>query len=90
MDSIKKIGLVQVNNSFANQNYFPYSVGLLQAYAESHLQNPQGYQFLLPIYSRIPVDLGIERMCGADYIFFSTYVAYKKTNWSIRTFAVNS
>ena len=34
-----KVGLVQINNSFSGQNYFPYSVGLLQAYAQKHVTN---------------------------------------------------
>ena len=34
-----QVGLEQINNSFSGQNYFPYSVGLLQAYAQKHLKN---------------------------------------------------
>lgn len=41
IDSDKiKVGLVQINNSFSNQNYLPYSVGLLQAYAQKYAQIP--------------------------------------------------
>ena len=36
-----KIGLVQINNSFSNQNYFPYSVGILQAYAQKYLKDKE-------------------------------------------------
>src|SRR5439155_819011 len=34
------VGLVQINNSFSGQNYLPYSVGLLQAYAQKHAAQP--------------------------------------------------
>ena len=33
-----KIGLVQINNSFSGQNYFPLSAGMLQAYAQKKLK----------------------------------------------------
>ena len=73
-----QVGLVQINNSFSGQNYFPYSVGLLQAYAQKHLKNRDQFEFLLPIYSRIKIDLAIEHLKDADVILFSTYV------WNIR------
>ncbi len=73
-----KIGLVQINNSFSRQNYLPYSVGLLQAYVERHAKAPSPYEFLLPIYSRLPVQKAVKRLKGAEVIGFSTYV------WNIR------
>lgn len=73
-----KIGMVQINNSFSNQNYLPYSVGLLQAYAQKHLKNKDHYEFLLPIYSRIQVEEAVEKLREADIVFFSTYA------WNIR------
>ena len=36
-----KIGLMQINNSFSGQSYFPYSVGMLQAYAKENLKQPE-------------------------------------------------
>ena len=33
------VGLVQINSGFSGQHYFPYSVGVLQAYATAHLPN---------------------------------------------------
>lgn len=68
-----KIGLVQINNSFSNQNYFPYSVGILQAYAQKYLSNKENFVFLLPVYKRIPVADALEKLSAADIIFFSTY-----------------
>lgn len=68
------VGLVQINNSFSNQNYLPYSAGLLQAYAQKYAPSPERYQFLLPIYSRIPVQQALDRLVQAEVIGFSTYV----------------
>jgi radical SAM superfamily enzyme YgiQ (UPF0313 family) len=73
MDAIK-VGLVQINNSFSNQDYFPYSVGLLQAYVQKHAPHPGRYEFLLPIYRRVRVDWAVEQLVAAQVIGFSTYV----------------
>jgi radical SAM superfamily enzyme YgiQ (UPF0313 family) len=73
-----KIGLVQINNSFSGQNYFPYSVGLLQVYAEKYLKEPDKFEFLLPIYSRISVEKAIQHLECAEIILFSVYV------WNVR------
>lgn len=72
------IGMVQINNSFSGQNYFPYSVGLLQAYVEKHAENAKKYNFRLPVYKRISVQEAVEAVLGADIIGFSTYV------WNIK------
>lgn len=69
-----KIGLVQVNNSFAGQNYFPYSVGFLQAYAEKYGKNTEQFSFLSPIYKRTPVESAYDHLKEANAVFFSTYV----------------
>ena len=37
MPSKIKIGLVQINNSFSNQDYLPYSIGLLQGFIQKIL-----------------------------------------------------
>lgn len=68
-----KVGLVQVNNSFSNQNYLPYSVGLLQAYAQKYLADKDAFKFLLPIYKRIPVKTAEQTLSDADIVFFSAY-----------------
>ncbi len=73
-----KVGLVQINNSFSNQNYLPYSVGLLESYVKHHAASGQNYEFLLPIYCRLPVREVVERLQGSDVVGFSTYV------WNIR------
>ena len=68
------VGLVQFNSSFPGENYLPLSVGMLQAYAKRQLAQPENYEFLLPLYRRIPVGEAVDHMLGADVAFFSTYV----------------
>src|SRR3989344_1658132 len=69
-----KVGMVQINNSFTNQNYFPYSIGTLQAYAQKHLANIDDFEFSLPVYKRLPLELAVDSLSGSDIIFFSSYV----------------
>ena len=69
-----RVGLVQVNNSFSEQHYLPLSVGVIQAYALRYLSQPDSYEFLLPIYRRVPVEDALEQLQGVDIAFFSTYV----------------
>jgi radical SAM superfamily enzyme YgiQ (UPF0313 family) len=58
--------------------YVPYSVGLLQAYAQKHAPNPDRYEFLLPLYKQMDVQEAVEQLRGADVVGFSAYV------WNIR------
>ncbi|OFX07411.1 MAG: hypothetical protein A2516_02555 [Alphaproteobacteria bacterium RIFOXYD12_FULL_60_8] len=78
-----KVGLVQINNSFSGQHYFPYSAGLLQIYAERHLPEPGKYRFLLPVYARIPVQEAVASLLDADIVGFSCYVWNAQTSLRI-------
>jgi len=69
-----KVGLVQIGDKFGDQYYLPYSIGLLQAYAQKKLKNPQGFIFLLPIYKKMKINEAIDNILEADIIFFSTYI----------------
>lgn len=69
-----KVGLAQINNTFSGANYFPYSVGMLQAYAKKHLSNPGDYEFLLPVYRKVSVDEAVKELLPADLAAFSVYV----------------
>ncbi len=73
-----RIGLLQINNSFSGQNYLPLSVGMLQAYAQKYVQQPANYEFLLPIYNRIPVQKAVDSLLDAAVVFVSAYV------WNMR------
>jgi radical SAM superfamily enzyme YgiQ (UPF0313 family) len=68
-----KVGLVQINNSFSNQNYFPYSVGILQAYAQKYLKDKELFEFSLPLYKRISLKDALKQLDGCDIVFFSAY-----------------
>ncbi|MFA5859200.1 MAG: radical SAM protein [Elusimicrobiota bacterium] len=68
------VGLVQINNSFSGQNYFPYSLGLLVAYAQKYPGNKDLFDFLVPIYKREAVSDAVNNLEPAEIIFFSTYV----------------
>ncbi len=69
-----RVGLVQINNSFSGQNYFPYSIGVLQAYALEHLREPDRFDFMPAIYKRMPVESILPMLRDADAVFFSTYL----------------
>ena len=68
------VGLVQINNSFSGANYLPYSVGLLQAYAEKNLTAPQNYNYLDPIFKRISIQEAIKHLSKVNIAGFSLYV----------------
>jgi radical SAM superfamily enzyme YgiQ (UPF0313 family) len=68
------VGLVQINNSFSGQNYLPYSVALLQTYAEKYAPDPNRYSFLMPIYKRMRIGDAVAQLVEADIVGFSTYV----------------
>jgi radical SAM superfamily enzyme YgiQ (UPF0313 family) len=84
-----RVGLVQINMGLTwaspvgedggpapSFGLLPYSVGLLQAYAQRHAA--ERHEFLLPIYRRVPVAAAVERLRGADLVGFSAYV------WNVR------
>jgi radical SAM superfamily enzyme YgiQ (UPF0313 family) len=69
-----KIGLVQINNSFSGQNYLPYSAACLQSFVKSHAKSPDAFEFLVPLFKRLPVSHAIDHLQSADVAGFSTYV----------------
>ena len=69
-----KIGTVQVNNSFSGQNYLPLSLGFLVSYAEMHCKNFNDFEFLNPIYKRVPIKDAVEQYKDCDIVAFSVYV----------------
>jgi len=73
-----QVGWVQINNSFDRQCYLPYTVGMLQAYAQRHLRHPERFSFQIPLFCRMPVDRAVTHLRGANIVCFSTYV------WNLR------
>jgi radical SAM superfamily enzyme YgiQ (UPF0313 family) len=53
---------------------FPYSVGMLQAYAQAHASSPTAFRFLAPIHVPLAIDDAVARLEGADVVGFSVYV----------------
>jgi radical SAM superfamily enzyme YgiQ (UPF0313 family) len=53
---------------------FPYSVGMLQAYAQAHAAEPDRFVFLEPLHIPLAVDDAVARLEGADVVGFSVYV----------------
>lgn len=68
------IGLVQINNSFSGQNYLPYSIALLQGYAQANTTDPDRYNFMMPVYKREPIGDLVRKLENADIVGFSAYV----------------
>lgn len=68
-----KVGLVQINNTFTNSFYFPYSVGLLQAYFLKHAKHSDAFEFLDPIFCRLPINNIVTQLEEAEIVAFSTY-----------------
>lgn len=82
MDDIRqkiKAGWVQIGESFGNQYYLPYSVGILETYARAYLGRPEDYDFISPIYRRMPLSQAVEHLFGARLVFFSAYL------WNFRS-----
>jgi radical SAM superfamily enzyme YgiQ (UPF0313 family) len=78
MENFMNIGLVQINESFSGQNYFPYSIGLMQSYAEKHYVGKEQLFFKDMIYKRIDVNEAVSRLYTFDLVGFSTYM------WNIK------
>lgn len=67
-----KVGLSNINISFGGQSYFPYSIGLLLAYAiENYPDANNKFKFGTPLYKKLPLDVAVEHLSDSDIIFFS-------------------
>ena len=67
-----KVGLIQINNSFSDSHYLPYSTGLLQAYYEKYGKN-NDFDFLNHIYRRLPIKNIVAYYLKAYIVAFSAY-----------------
>jgi radical SAM superfamily enzyme YgiQ (UPF0313 family) len=89
-----RVGLVQINIGLTWSNprrrpgepalsfgLLPYSVGLLQAYAEEHTRDE--HEFLLPIFERMDVEEAVDHLAGADVAGFSAYVWNERLSLAI-------
>ncbi len=78
-----KVGLVQINNTFSGKSYLPLSIGMLQAYAQKALKNPQDFEFMSPVFTRMKVDEAVEQLEDARVVGFSNYVWNNKISHAI-------
>ncbi|MBF2054400.1 MAG: B12-binding domain-containing radical SAM protein [Candidatus Sericytochromatia bacterium] len=67
-----KVRLAQISQQVGEGFYLPYSVGLLQAYAASKM--PEHFQFLPPVYQRLPVSEALRTFSDVMIIGLSLYV----------------
>jgi hypothetical protein len=80
-----EVGLVQVNteptwsaagvgDNVVRYAMLPYSVGLLQAYAQRHAENAEQLRFRPAVFSRIALRDAVDSLDGCDVVGFSLYV----------------
>ena len=65
---------VQPSERYASTYILPYSVALLQAYAQRRAPRPERYRFLTPIHRRLPLEAAVRHLLPADVVAFSAYV----------------
>ncbi len=72
----RNVWMVQVNHSFGSNAFLPYSVGMLQAYAQSIPEIDQHYHFAGFVYLREPIPDVIKRMRRQppDVVGMSLYI----------------
>ncbi len=71
----KNAYLAQVNNKFGeNKVFFPYSVGLLQAYAQNHPDLNKAYKFARPLFLRENPGEVAKSLDSPDVLGVSCYI----------------
>jgi radical SAM superfamily enzyme YgiQ (UPF0313 family) len=75
---VNNVYLAQVNNQFGLNVFLPYSVGLLQAYAQTIPEIKSNYDFRGFVYLREPIHNVINRLESPAVFGFSCYI----WNWS--------
>ena len=79
MPKKQNIQLLQLNNNYGNQYYFPYTIGCLQAYASTQKNIKNNFNFLPFIYKRDQIDNIVDLMPDVDVFGASCYV----WNWRL-------
>jgi len=86
-----KVAMLQINSSFAGQNYLPYSAALLESYFKYTSSAANSFDFLPIIYKREAVSTILSEISGASVLGISLYAwnvklslavasAFKETN----------
>lgn len=68
------IGLLQLSEKRIEHTYLPYTIGLIQAYAQKHAAQPERYQFRVPIFERLSPQKAVDCLKGVDLAAFSVYI----------------
>ena len=76
-----QVQLAQVNYRYGDNAYFPYSVGLLQAFAESDNALKNKVYFRSPIFLREDIQNLVYKMDGLDVLGLSCYLW--NWNWNL-------
>ena len=76
---MKRVQLVQLNNSYGNQVYLPYSIGILTSYAMKIKKIRENFLFQDFIFLRESVEKMMARVGSADILGISCYV----WNWEL-------
>ncbi|MGV3523745.1 MAG: B12-binding domain-containing radical SAM protein [Candidatus Sericytochromatia bacterium] len=69
-----EVGWVQISEKRLDYLYLPYSVALLQAYAQAHARDPQRYRFRIPLCTRLGISEALAQLRGVHLAGFSTYI----------------
>ena len=74
------IQLVQVNYCYGENAFLPYSAGMLQAYAQSHEDVREAYEFLPIVFLREPVEQVVvhDVLQGQTWVLTGTLVAMSR------------
>lgn len=78
MQTPVQLGLVQFSERFQWHQFFPYSAGLLQAYALRHLKEPARFAFVPPVFLPESVERLALQMRELQIVGFSVYI------WNIK------
>ena len=71
----RNVYLAQVNNKFGeNKVFFPYSVGLLQAYAKKQPDLSERFRFGRPLFMRNTPGIEAQGLDSPDVLGISTYI----------------
>lgn len=78
MENKINVSLIQINNTFSDNNYLPYAVGLLQSYAQKWSKVRDRLNFNSIVYKRGDVRDIIYRIKECDIAGFNAYI------WNIK------
>lgn len=73
-DAFVTVALAQISQQVGESYYFPYAVGLLQAFVQKHAPQPARYRFLPPVYRRLTQAEALSYFAPADIAGFSLYI----------------